>query len=203
MLGCMTTPHSSTTKLVVTNPAAANTSAAKTSPGKIRVVMACIECGATHPKWSGQCSTCGAWNSIVEESIDGGSNDVNGAPSQLAPPVRLDDVPVDGGQVTPTGLAELDRVLGGGIVPGSVTLLGGEPGIGKSTLVLQVASAWPSTALYVSAEESQPQVKTRAQRLGDGQPHVWIAAETSLRGVMDAIDRVEPTLVIVDSIQSI
>ena len=94
-------------------------------------------------------------------------------------------------------------MLGGGITPGSVTLLGGEPGIGKSTLVLQLASLWPDAVLYVSAEESQQQVKSRAARLGGEQPNVWIASETSLRGVIDAIDRAAPTLVVIDSIQTI
>ena len=169
---------------------------------KTKTVLACIECGTAHTKWSGQCSACEAWNSIVEETVEVGVAAVRHQP-QLAPLGRLDDVDAGQGTAMPTGIAELDRVLGGGIVPGSVTLLGGEPGIGKSTLVLQLVSGWPSTTLYLSAEESQQQVKARAQRLGDGQPDVWIASETSLRGVLDAIDRVQPTLVVIDSIQTI
>jgi DNA repair protein RadA/Sms len=103
----------------------------------------------------------------------------------------------------PTGIAELDRVLGGGIVPGSVTLLGGEPGIGKSTLLLQLLAWWPGTALYVSAEESAQQVRLRAERLSAVRPDLWLANETTLAGIIDAIDRTEPSLVIVDSIQTI
>lgn len=169
---------------------------------KTKTVLSCIECGTAHTKWAGQCSACEAWNSIVEETVDVGAAAVRHQP-QLAPLGRLDDVDAGQGTAMPTGIAELDRVLGGGIVPGSVTLLGGEPGIGKSTLVLQLVSGWPATTLYLSAEESQQQVKARAQRLGDEQPDVWIASETSLRGVLDAIDRVQPTLVVIDSIQTI
>lgn len=168
-----------------------------------RTVLACIECGTTHPKWSGQCSACQAWNSIVEETAEAPATSGGRPLPQFAPLSRLDDVDAGAGTVMPTGIAELDRVLGGGIVPGSVTLLGGEPGIGKSTLVLQLVSGWDTPTLYVSAEESQQQVKSRAERLGDEQPNVWIASETSLRGVIDAIDRVSPSLVVVDSIQTI
>jgi DNA repair protein RadA/Sms len=170
---------------------------------KTKTVITCSECGAVHAKWSGQCSTCGAWNTIVEEAAAAPRPDGARELPQLAPLARLDDVSASDGSVMPTGIAELERVLGGGITPGSVTLLGGEPGIGKSTLVLQLASLWPDAVLYVSAEESQQQVKTRAARLGGEQPNVWIASETSLRGVIDAIDRAAPTLVIIDSIQAI
>ena len=169
---------------------------------KTKTVLSCIECGTTHAKWSGQCSSCDAWNSIVEETVEVGAAAVRQQP-QFAPLGRLDDVDAGQGGAMSTGIAELDRVLGGGIVAGSVTLLGGEPGIGKSTLVLQLVSGWPTTTLYLSAEESQQQVKARAQRLGDEQPDVWIASETSLQGAIEAIDRVKPTLVIIDSIQAI
>jgi DNA repair protein RadA/Sms len=103
----------------------------------------------------------------------------------------------------PTGIEELDRVLGGGLVPGAVTLLGGEPGIGKSTLLLQLASAWPARTLYVSGEESAQQVRLRAERLGALGPHLWLLAETSLPHVIAALDTAQPQLVIIDSIQSI
>jgi len=168
---------------------------------RVKVVLSCIECGTNHGKWSGQCSACSAWNSIVEETVE--PTDALRHQPALAELARLDDVAGDAGDVIATGIAELDRVLGGGIVPGSVTLLGGEPGIGKSTLVLQLVSGWAATTLYVSAEESQQQVKLRAGRLADRQPNVWIASETSLRGVIAAIDRVDPTLVVIDSIQTI
>ena len=115
----------------------------------------------------------------------------------------LQDIDALLAQPQPTGIAELDRVLGGGLVAGSVTLLGGEPGIGKSTLLLQLLAWWPGPTLYVSAEESAQQVRLRAERLGAVRPDLWLAAETSLDGVVNAVDRAEPALVVVDSIQTI
>ena len=115
----------------------------------------------------------------------------------------LQDIDALLAQPQPTGITELDRVLGGGLVAGSVALLGGEPGIGKSTLLLQLLAWWPGTTLYVSAEESAQQVRLRAERLGAVRPDLWLAAETSLAGVVDAMDRAEPALVVVDSIQTI
>ncbi len=174
------------------------------STGSVRSVLACVECGTRHAKWSGQCSACAAWNSIVEETLEVEAPASGGRVlTALAPIGRLDDVDAELGAPRPTSIGELDRVLGGGLVPGSVTLLGGEPGIGKSTLVTQLAAGWRGPALYVSAEESQQQVKARAIRLGTDQSHVWIASETSLRGVINAIEQVKPTLVLIDSIQTI
>jgi DNA repair protein RadA/Sms len=103
----------------------------------------------------------------------------------------------------PTGIGELDRVLGGGLVPGSVTLLGGEPGIGKSTLVLQLLAWWPGATLYVSAEERPEQIRLRAERLGAVRPDLWLSSETTLVGILAAIERTAPSLVVVDSIQTI
>lgn len=112
---------------------------------------------------------------------------------------------VDSSEVSPrpSGLDELDRVLGGGVVPGSVTLVGGEPGVGKSTLLLQVVAAWPGRALYVSAEESAQQVRLRADRLGAVRDDLWLAAEMSLHRIIAAIDDLSPELVIIDSVQTI
>jgi DNA repair protein RadA/Sms len=170
---------------------------------RTRTVHACQECGTNHPKWTGQCSGCGAWNSVVEEVFDetaGGGAPTVAAMSELS---LLHDIDALLGQPQPTGIGELDRVLDGGIVPGSVTLLGGEPGIGKSTLLLQLVTWWPGTTLYVSAEESPQQVRLRAERLGAVRPELWIAAESSLEGVLAAIDRTAPDLVVIDSIQTI
>jgi DNA repair protein RadA/Sms len=173
---------------------------------RTKSVHACAECGTAHPKWSGQCSGCGAWNSLVEEALGEVVDPVAGAPpgpaamSELA---LLHDVDTMLAAPQPTGIAELDRVLGGGIVPGSVTLLGGEPGIGKSTLLLQLLAWWPGSTLYVSAEESAQQVRMRAERLGAVRPDLWLANETTLAGVVAAIERTAPTLVVVDSIQTI
>ena len=171
---------------------------------KLRLVYRCTSCAASHPKWSGQCSSCSSWNSLVED-VEGPEPDVAtlvAMESGAAPmPIAEVDTVVAGPQ--PTGIAELDRVLGGGLVPGSVTLLGGEPGIGKSTLLLQLAAAWPARTLYISGEESARQVRLRAERLGTTGPKLWLLAETSLPRIVAAFDTVEPQLVVVDSIQSI
>src|SRR5688500_13453550 len=167
---------------------------------KPAIVFVCADCGAETLKWQGQCPQCSQWNTLEQRAVVRRPAGPASPASQASP---LADFAADELPRLETGMAELDRVLGGGLIPGSVTLLGGEPGIGKSTLVLQLASLWPEAVLYVSAEESQSQVKSRAARLGGQQPNVWIASETSLRGVVDAIDRVAPSLVIIDSIQTI
>ena len=118
-------------------------------------------------------------------------------------PTRIDQLDVEVARPQPTGISELDRVLGGGLVPGSVTLLGGEPGVGKSTLLTQLLAWWPGRTLYVSAEESAQQVRLRAERLGALNPETWLVAETSLPHIFAAMDEVQPSLVVVDSIQSI
>ncbi len=173
---------------------------------KLRVVLRCGDCGALHPKWVGQCATCGAWNSLIEdvEGPDDLATSVAGV-GLNAPgvPTPLHEVDLTTGRPEPTGLTELDRVLGGGLVPGSVTLLGGEPGVGKSTLLLQLLGHWPHRSLYVSAEESAAQVRLRAERLGVPDERVWLVAETSLPNLVAAIDTVQPTLVVVDSVQTI
>lgn len=170
---------------------------------KLRLVYRCSDCGSSFPKWAGQCSTCQAWNTLVED-VEG--PEPISAVSLLAPTSvaqRIGDVSAELGGPRPTGVAELDRVLGAGLVPGSVTLLGGEPGIGKSTLLLQLLAAWQGRTLYVSAEESAPQVRLRAERLGALQPDLWLLSETLLPHVIAAIDEVKPSLVVVDSIQTV
>lgn len=168
--------------------------------GKLRLVHRCTECGAGHPKWAGRCPGCGAWNSLVDDVADG-------PPCAPAPAaalaVPIDQVDAQFTQPHPTGIGELDRVLGGGLVPGSVTLLGGEPGIGKSTLLLQLLAQWPTRTLYVSAEESATQVRLRAERLGALRPELWLLPETALPHILTAIETVQPQLVVIDSIQSI
>lgn len=174
--------------------------------GKVKTVHACIECGTPHPKWTGQCSGCGGWNTLVEELVgDVGGNGLAGGaiPQQMATLSLLHDIDAVLARPRPTGISELDRVLDGGLVAGSVVLLGGEPGIGKSTLLLQLLAGWAGTTLYISAEESPQQVRMRAERLGTVGPDLWLAAETSLAGIVAAIDRTQPSLVVVDSIQTI
>ena len=147
--------------------------------GKVRLVHVCSECGTSHPKWSGQCSGCGDWNTLVEDVE--GSAEVLVLPSNRPGPARIGEIGDQEGHPVATDIAELDRVLGGGIVPGSVTLLGGEPGIGKSTLLLQLLASWKGPTLYVTAEESAHQVRRRAERLGAMRHDLWLHAETHCR----------------------
>jgi len=172
--------------------------------GKRRVIFQCSECGAAEPKWVGRCPACGEWNTLVEE-VD--------APVTAAPITATTERAVPIGEVDPTdwvprptGVDELDRVLSGGLVPGSVTLVGGEPGIGKSTLLLQAASSMTRSGgrtLYVSAEESRQQVRLRAERLGTLAPDLWLASETALPNLLAQLDEVKPELLVVDSIQTV
>ncbi len=174
---------------------------------KVRTVFRCGECGAGSPKWVGRCPVCEAWNSLAEEAerppVDRPGVVAAGA---MERPVPIAEVDVAQWSHRPTGVSELDRVLGGGLVPGSVTLLGGEPGIGKSTLLLQMASAGAAagaTVLYVSAEESRPQVRLRAERLAALRPRLWLVSETAVPRLVAHVDEVAPDLLLVDSIQSV
>jgi DNA repair protein RadA/Sms len=176
---------------------------------RTKTVFSCTECGASSPRWLGQCSTCRAWNTLIEEvaATPRRSAVVPIARSGPRPaPVRLRDVKGTEGQRWSTGIAELDFVLGGGIVPGSLVLIGGEPGIGKSTLLLQVAArleiAGRST-LYVSGEESTLQVRLRADRVGQGAAEVSVLAETELEGVLAHASDLRPDVLLVDSIQTV
>lgn len=171
---------------------------------KLRVVYRCLDCGTSFPKWGGQCSSCGAWNTLTEDVESTEPPTPMGgplAPAALAVPIGEVVSPMGGPR--PTGISELDRVLGDGIVPGSVVLLGGEPGIGKSTLLLQLLAWWPGRTLYVSAEESAPQVRLRAERLGVLSPDLWLLSETLLPHIVASIDEVRPGLIVIDSIQTV
>lgn len=171
---------------------------------KIRAVYECQACGHTSPRWMGKCPDCEAWNSLVEVPVS--ASTVRG-PTQLtsSAPLRLEDVREEAQVRWKTGVAELDRVLGGGLVPGSITLIGGDPGIGKSTLVLQALSglASPGNLLYVSAEESAGQIKIRAERMELGLPDLLILPATSLQTILRTLDEIRPLIVVVDSIQMI
>jgi DNA repair protein RadA/Sms len=172
---------------------------------KLRVVHRCSGCGAESPQWAGRCPACGEWNTLAEAV---GAADAVGPSGAVAPgqaPRPVTDIDPSEGVASPTGIDELDRVLGGGLVPGSVTLLGGEPGVGKSTLLLMVAAATASRSpvLYVSAEERAQQVRSRAERLHVLHPGLWLLAETSLPRILAACDQVQPGLVVIDSIQTV
>ena len=173
-----------------------------------QTVFACSECGAQHPRWLGRCATCGAWSSLVEESsapAPAQRADPFTGDAAPAKPLRLADVAARETERLATGIDELDRVLGGGLVPGSVVLLGGEPGIGKSTLALQLAAGVQKhgPVLYVSAEESPEQVRLRAERLPDVPGEIRILATTSVEALAEPWQSGSPALVLVDSIQAV
>ena len=175
---------------------------------KARTIYRCSECGVAESKWVGRCASCGTWGSLVEEVVrtDTTTGGKRSAAASAAVPTPLHLVATGGTACQPTGVAELDRVLGGGIVPGSVTLLGGEPGIGKSTLLLQVLASLAEgggPCLLVSAEESAPQVRIRAGRLGPVPEGLLVLPETSLPAILDAIDACSPTVCVIDSIQTV
>jgi DNA repair protein RadA/Sms len=153
--------------------------------------------------WAGRCTGCDEWNTLVEERTAPAVRSL-GAPAAPARPIA--EVADQDAAPMPTGVPELDRVLGGGLVPGSVTLVGGEPGIGKSTLLLQTAASMAGLGrptLYLTAEESAPQVRGRAQRLGALADQLWLAAATALPDVLAHLDAVQPSLLVVDSIQTV
>src|SRR5262245_13455729 len=175
-----------------------------TKPIRVRTVHRCTECGASAAKWAGRCATCGAWNSLVEEPEEARSVSVGFGPIDV--PVPIAEVDTDAAQPRPTGIGELDRVLGGGLVAGSVTLVGGEPGIGKSTLLLQALDSIAqrgSRCLLVSAEESAQQVTLRARRLGTLAPALFLLSERAVPNIVAAVEKTKPDLLVVDSIQTV
>ena len=174
-----------------------------------RPAYRCAECGHTPPRWVGRCPECQAWGSVAE---------VGAAPVALRPltaavtagavttPARpIAEIDVEAARARPTGVGELDRVLGGGLVPGAVLLLAGEPGVGKSTLLLEVARHYAAggTALVVTGEESAAQVRLRAERTGALHPRLYLAAETDLAALLGHVETVDPGLLVVDSVQTI
>ena len=169
---------------------------------RARSVHRCTDCGATSPQWAGQCPSCGAWNALVEEAV--AARPMVPATSG-EPALRVAEVPTEERRPHATGVDEVDRVLGGGLVPGSVTVLGGAPGMGKSTLLLQVAASVAAagrTALYSSSEESRVQVRARAERLGVLADGLWLHAEASVDHLVTALDAQRPDVVVVDSVQT-
>lgn len=173
---------------------------------RTRVRFSCTECGAQAPKWLGRCPECGGWDTLAEEAVPASGSTAGGGSGPSDRPVPLGEVDTGVAAMRPTGIEELDRVLGGGLVGGSVTLLGGEPGIGKSTLMLQALArmaAAGALVLLVTAEESKEQVRLRAERLGALHPNLLIVAETSLPHVLTHVAEVAPDVLAVDSIQTV
>ena len=175
---------------------------------KLKTIYVCTQCGAESPKWLGKCPSCGEWNSYVEEVISSkpttAQNTSFNSESGRSKPQKLDDISVAQEERIDLHDDELNRVLGGGLVPGSMVLIGGEPGIGKSTLVLQtVLRLSGKKVLYVSGEESARQLKMRADRLHGNNPDCYIVCETALEEIFTHIRQIKPEIVIIDSIQTI
>lgn len=174
---------------------------------KVKTTYYCQNCGAQHSKWQGQCTSCREWNTLVEEVIQKvepkdwktSTKEVKRAPK----PLRVSEIEYSQEERLDTNNNELNRVLGGGIVPGSLILLGGEPGIGKSTLLLQISLNLKLKTLYVSGEESQQQIKMRAERINPNPAECYILAETKTQNIFREIEALEPEIVIIDSIQTL
>jgi len=176
---------------------------------KTKTVYVCSECGASFPKWMGKCTTCNSWNTIKEEIVKSISTSskvsVMSAPSMgTTSPKRISEIDSSKEARTLTGMSELDRVLGGGLVRGSLVLVGGDPGIGKSTLLLQICEhlGKSQNILYVSGEESQRQIKLRADRLGITTENLKVYSETNMDYITDCIFREKPDVLIIDSVQT-
>lgn len=174
----------------------------KHNMAKVKTFYQCQACGYVSPKWLGKCPDCGQWNTLVEEKKEGRQGR---KPSGRTEPQPLNTIISGKEKRATTGIKELDRVLGGGIVAGSVILIGGDPGIGKSTILIQAISGLSKkyeSALYVSGEESPEQIKLRADRLSIDSDRIIILAETSLEGIIDTASKVSPGVIVIDSIQT-
>ena len=174
---------------------------------KIKTTFVCNDCGSNFPKWQGQCTSCKSWNSISEEVILKPKNNSweknNFDNVKTSTPQKISNIVYREEDRLVTLDTELNRVLGGGIVPGSLILLGGEPGIGKSTLLLQVAIKLPYSTLYISGEESQSQIKMRANRMNYESDECYILTEISLESIFKQVEKIKPQILIIDSIQTL
>ncbi len=176
---------------------------------KIRTIYVCQECGHKTTRWMGQCPSCHQWNTLEETIEEPVSKSANNHPARMTgipdvSPISLSDIPVDKAERNKTGISELDRVLGGGFMPGSFVLLGGDPGVGKSTLTLQIARSRPDlNILYCSGEESAAQIRQRAARLQLQDGNMKVFTDTDLNRVIDAAQKIKPDLLVIDSIQTV
>ena len=176
-------------------------------PPKQKTIYCCSECGNETANWAGKCPSCGAWNTLTELKIDSraGRSNAYTKTRSMSKPKKISELDMSAEIRFSTGIAELDRVLGGGAVVGSLVLVGGAPGIGKSTLLLQMCSCVDSgrKILYVTGEESERQLKLRAVRLGVDNAEIYVLAETDINSIASCIDELEPEIVIIDSIQTV
>src|SRR5574343_1265213 len=173
---------------------------------KVKTIYSCTECGATSPKWQGQCPGCNEWNTLVETVAEKAST--NSRFESLAPTAKLQnlsEIEAREAERIPTGIGEFDRALGGGLAAGGVVLIGGDPGIGKSTLLLQALSALSAatSVLYVSGEESGEQVALRARRLGLDTGNLQLMAEINLERILSTLQAEKPEVAVIDSIQTL
>jgi len=169
---------------------------------KTRIKYICSNCGYESLRWLGKCPECDSWNTFTEEFVEVKKNRSSAIADRSASVFTINEIPADEEERIKTNITEFDRVLGGGIIPGSVILLGGDPGIGKSTLAMQAASKINEKVLYVTGEESAKQVKIRASRLKINSPNFYVLAETNIESILRVINDLHPSLVIIDSIQT-
>ncbi len=175
---------------------------------KVKTTFFCQNCGSQYTKWLGQCTSCKEWNTIVEEVIQKPDKRDWKTPSatngqRITKPLKITEIDASGESRLNTLDNEFNRVLGGGIVPGSLILLGGEPGIGKSTLILQISLKLPYKVLYVSGEESQKQIKMRAERINPDTHNCYVLTETKTQNIFKQIEALGPDIVVIDSIQTL
>ncbi|MBU4484007.1 DNA repair protein RadA [bacterium] len=175
---------------------------------KTKTIYECQNCGAQYPKWMGRCTECGRWNTLVEEVYQSDTTPTRSPVinSELSTPTPLSEISTDGGRHISLQIGELDRVMGGGFVPGSLVLIGGDPGIGKSTIILQAlgkVSNDGQRALYISGEESQAQIKLRAERLGLQDSTLNVITENCLERIIEEIKKFKPDIITIDSIQTV
>ena len=173
---------------------------------KIRTSFFCQSCGTQHAQWQGQCNSCKQWNTLGEEVVE--KSDKKNWKSEkrsstISKPIKIDQIKISSVSRINTGDEELNRVLGGGIIPGALMLLGGEPGIGKSTLLLQIAVSIGCKVLYVSGEESQQQIKIRSDRMNVSSEECYVVSETKTQNIFSQIEVLKPELVIIDSVQTL
>jgi DNA repair protein RadA/Sms len=173
---------------------------------KVKTSFFCQSCGTQHSQWQGQCNSCKQWNTLTEEVVekpDKKNWKTEKKASKISKPLKINQIEISSESRIDTGDAELNRVLGGGIIPGALMLLGGEPGIGKSTLLLQIAMTVSCKVLYVSGEESQRQIKIRSDRMSTSSDQCYVLSETNTQNIFSQIETLAPELVVIDSVQTL